>query len=349
MNKLNCFCRYSRLIKLLTVTIFCFMSLIVSAQHDSLVLKNGNVIIGEIKSLDKGVLTIETDYSKDDFKVEWSGIKEIYSESRFLITLTKGERLNGSFKSEPGGTKITITSIDGQQSETSLGEIVFLKGLKSDFWSRASASIDLGLSLTKANNLRQYTVRSNVGYLADKWELTFFYNDLRSKQDSVAETRRTEYGPSFKYFLQRDWFINTRLNFLSNTEQAIKLRTTGKLGAGKYLVHNNKAYFGVGGGLSFNNETFTNQTASRNSLEGYVGLEANLFDLDNLSLLSNLFVYPSFTESGRWRTDFTLDTKYDLPLDFYFKIGGTLNYDNRPAIVGNEVDFVVSFSFGWEL
>jgi hypothetical protein len=32
----------------------------VFSQHDSLILKNQDVIVGEIKSLDKGVLTIET-------------------------------------------------------------------------------------------------------------------------------------------------------------------------------------------------------------------------------------------------------------------------------------------------
>ena len=55
-----------------------FFSLVSYAQHDSLILKTGDVIVGEIKSLDKGVVTIETDYSKSDFTIEWSGIKEIY-------------------------------------------------------------------------------------------------------------------------------------------------------------------------------------------------------------------------------------------------------------------------------
>src|SRR5436190_23974960 len=71
----------------------------VYAQHDSLILKNGNVIVGELKSLDKGVVTIETDYSKSDFTIEWSGIKEVYSRSRFLITLKDGSRINGIFQS----------------------------------------------------------------------------------------------------------------------------------------------------------------------------------------------------------------------------------------------------------
>src|SRR5262245_31780504 len=54
--------------------------------HDSIILKNGDVIVGEIKSMDKGVLTIETDYSKSDITIKWSGIKEIYSTSHFMIT-----------------------------------------------------------------------------------------------------------------------------------------------------------------------------------------------------------------------------------------------------------------------
>ena len=321
----------------------------IQAQKDSLVLKNGNVIVGEIKSLDKGVLTIETPYSKNDFTIEWGGIREIFSKSQFLVTLTNGTRINGTFESVEGGKKIVITDVSGGKTETTFEDMVYLKGLKSDFWSRAYASIDLGLSFTKANNLRQYNVRSKMGYLADKWQLDLFYDDTRSKQDSVAETKRTEGGIAAKYFLQKDWYLASSLNFLSNTEQALQLRTTGKLGVGRYLVHTNKQYWGLGVGLSFNNESFTNGTDSRSSLEAYFGSELNLFDIGDLSLLSNIWVYPSLTEDGRWRTDFTFDAKYDLPLDFYIKLGFTLNYDNRPAVKGKETDYVTVFSIGWEL
>ena len=49
--------------KALPLTFLILLSTVLKAQKDSLVLKNGNIIVGEIKSLDKGVLTIETDYS----------------------------------------------------------------------------------------------------------------------------------------------------------------------------------------------------------------------------------------------------------------------------------------------
>ena len=332
----------------ITIVVFIIVAHPVFSQRDSLILKNKDVIVGEIKSLDKGVLTIKTGYSKSDFTIEWSGIKEIYSNTRFLVTLKDGSRINGAFHSD-SLNKITITDIDGKKTETTLESIVYLKGLKSSFWSRVHANVDFGLSITKANNLKQYNVRSGFGYLADKWLADVSYDDTRSWQDSVAETKRTEAGASFTYFLPRDWYLLAALNTLANTEQALKLRFTAKLGGGKYLVHTNKSYWGVGAGGSFNNETFTNGTSARSSMEGYLGTEVNLFDIGDFSLLSNLYVYKSFTESGRWRSDFKLDTKYNLPLDFYIKFGITLNYDNQPAVVGKETDYVYVFSIGWQL
>ena len=319
------------------------------AQHDSLIFKNGDIIVGEIKSMDKGILTIETDYSDKDFVIEWSGIKRIYSKRIFLVSLSDGRRINGSIQSIENKTNVNITDTDGQKTEALLDEIVFLKGLKREFWSRMKAKIDVGLSFTKDNNLRQLTVNTNVGYLAHKWQLDGYYNFITSSQDSVETIKRTDGGVSFRYFLKRAWFLGTSVTFLSNTEQALDLRSVGKLGAGIYLIQTNKTYWTTGAGLSFNNESFTNETHGRNSLEAYAGTELNMFDVGDLNLLSSLFIYPSLTESGRWRTDFRFDSKYDLPFDFYIKLGLTLNYDNKPAIAGNTLDYVLGFSVGWEL
>lgn len=325
---------------------FCMATVI--AQSDSLVLKNGNIIVGEIKSMDKGVLTIETNYSDKDFAIEWSGVKEIYTKSIFLITLSDGRRMNGSLQSIEAGTKVSIVTTTGEKIESSIADIVFLKGVKSNFWSRFTANIDVGLSITKANNLTQFSANTRAGYLADKWQAEAYYNMLNSSQDSVETTKRIDGGLSYKYFLAKDWYAATSVNFLSNTEQALRLRTTGKLGIGRFLTHTNRQYWNAGAGLSFNNESFSNGDPTRNSLEAYGGSELNLFDIGDLNLLSSFYAYPSLTESGRWRTDFKFDAKYDLPLDFYIKLNVTWNYDNRPAIAGNQHDYVLAFSFGWE-
>jgi len=71
-------------------------------------------------------------------------------------------------------------------------------------------------------------------------------------------------------------------------------------------------------------------------------------DAGDLSLVVGVVAYPSFTESGRWRMDADTDLKYDLPFDFYIKLGGSLNFDNRPAEGASQRDYVFQSGFGWE-
>ncbi|WPR75258.1 DUF481 domain-containing protein [Algoriphagus sp. NG3] len=336
-------------------------------QTDSLWLSNGNIIVGEIKSMDKGVLTIETDYSDSDFKITWNEVKKLTSTSKYLITLSNGKRYNGTLNSldslsaeidtyDPEGLLRNISKRKEQTEEppggkeiVNLPEIVYLNALDEGFWSRLSANVDFGWSLTRANNLKQLNVRSGLGYLADRWKITSSYNSLRSTQDNVASVKRTDASAAYNYFLPRDWFLLYNFTFLSNTEQLIRSRIGNQIGLGKYLIHTNKTYFGFQAGVNLNSESYLDDTPSRNSGEGMLGAELNLYDIGDLNLLTSVMAYPSFTESGRFRTDFKLDVKYDFFSDFYLKVGTTMNFDNQPVGEAAQLDYVLQTTIGWEL
>jgi len=148
-------------ISIISLLILLFFSQNVLSQSDSLIFKSGKYIIGEVKSMNKNVLMVETAYSDKDFAIEWDAISEIYTETFFLITLTDGGRYNGTLKStEPG--KITIITDDGQVVETGHNDIVFLDDKDRGFWSQLYFSVDIGLDLTKANNLKQFSTRSTL-------------------------------------------------------------------------------------------------------------------------------------------------------------------------------------------
>ena len=100
--------------------------------------------------------------------------------------------------------------------------------------------------------------------------------------------------------------------------------------------------------MNVNNEDYTTNENDRNSLEGFFGSELNMYDVGDLNLLARAVVYPSFTESGRWRIDLGTDVKYDLPYDFYVRFGFNLNYDNRPVEGAGETDYTFQFGVGWE-
>ena len=318
------------------------------AQIDTLLLDTNTIIVGEVKSMNKGVLTIETNYSDSDFTIEWLEIKKIYTQSVFLTSLTDGSRIIGSLRSNEDSS-ITIIDREGAvETEVQIPEIVFLQPLNEGFWSRLDAAVDFGISFTKANNLKQFTFGTNLKYTADKWSALINANMLRSTQDNAEDIRREDASFVFNYFLPKDWYLSPQVSLLSNTEQLLDLRTIVSMGVGNYIVNTNKMYWGVLTGLSYNNEQFSNDAQDRSSVEGILGTELNMFDIKDLSIITRLITYPSLSESGRWRVDWNFDMKYDLPLDFYVKTGITLNYDNQPTAGASDSDYYWKLAFGWE-
>lgn len=336
-------------LNIFTLLISISISQYVLGQTDSLIFISGTYMIGEAKNMDRNVLTFKTTYSDSDFKIEWDGIAEIYTDTYYLISLTDGSRYNGTLKSIEAG-KIAIITGDGRKIEILHNDIVFLDDKNQGFWSQLYFSIDIGLDLTQANNLSTFTTRSTLGYISERWSIDSYFNTLYSSQDEVEDIQRTDGGIGYKFFLPRDWYPLISFGFLSNTEQKLDLRTSWKLGMGKYVLHTNSAYWGFSLGANNNNEKFTDETPDRNSWEGFLGTELNMFNIGDLNLNTKLIVYPSFTESGRRRVDFNFDVKYEMPFDddFYIKIGTTVNYDNKPVEGASEADYVFQTGVGWQ-
>lgn len=321
------------------------------AQSDTIVLANEDRIIGEIKSMSKGILVIEPEYSETDFQVTWTEVIAIYSGEHFLISMTDGERYSGQIRSMPGDAAGTVRLVSKREDHTrEISDIVFLKHFRQSLGSRFDASISLGYNFTKSNRLRQFTIRSTLNYTGAVWEFTGAFNQIRSSQEDLDVTSRLDATLGGKYLLRNRWFLSLTTDFLSNDEQELKLRVATRGLVGRYFIQSNQVYLGGGAGLALNRERFSDSlNTRRNSLEGVLGVELNLFDIKDFKLFSNLLYYPSLSQSDRYRIDFKLDLKYDLPLDFFIKLGYTQNYDSQPFEGASKDDYVFQATFGWEL
>lgn len=319
------------------------------AQVDTLVMNNGDMLIGEIKELQQGVIKVETDYSDKDFAIEWSKVREIYTTTTFVISLTDGNRINGTIQTDPtDSSRVLIFERGGMKSARRM-DIVFLKGIKETFFGRIDASIGLGVTMTTENKLKQLNTRGNIGYMGRFWGSNASMDVIRSIQQDTIRTRRTEGSLSGRLLLKRSWFLAVSATFLQSDEQRLDLRSTTGLSGGNLIVNTNRIYLAASGGLAWTNEEFTDTSYVRNSMEGKVGFELNLFDIKDFSLLTNAFAYPSITQKGRIRFDFKIDLKYDLPRDFYIKFGYTHNFDNQPASSASKNFYKFDSTFGWEL
>lgn len=334
----------------LFITFLLFFSSFIYAQNDTLVLKNEDRLIGEIKKMDRGVLHFKTKYSSGDLKLKWKQLESIKSSRKFLISLTNGKRLKIKGMYSEIKSDSIILKKDSTEIQANLSELVFIKPLKSSFMSKLDASVSVGYNYTKASNLSQLTLGASMGYSGDYFGAKATFSSVRSDQDDVEEIQRTYAELSLNYFLGWDYFLIYDAEFLSNSEQKLQLRVTNKLGIGKYLIHTNKMFLAAGGGIAWNNEQYSESTNDNpNSGEAFATVEANLFDFSDFSLLSAITAYPSLTEKGRLRADYKLDLKYDLPFDLFIKLGFNYNFDNQPVEGGAKDDFIIRTTLGWEL
>jgi hypothetical protein len=316
--------------------------------NDTIKLSNNDVLVGEFKQMDKSVVTFKTKYSDKDFKIKWHTVKEIYSDRVFIISFSDGSRLTSSIQSSKTNEGKIVLESGVNSSEENLSDIIFLEPIGKNFLSRLTINIDLGITLTKANNLKQLNTNLKMSYLANKWRSDGAFKTVLSRQDSISDISRMDGNLDFSYFLPNDWFAQVSAIYLANDEQKLDLRSTYKIGMGYYFVHSSKLYLAANAGLAFTGEKFIDDTPDKNSSEAYIGIGFNKYDIGDLSLLTSAILYPSLTESGRVRADFNFDMKYDLPLDFYIQMSLTYNYDNQPIAGAAESDYVFTTSFGWE-
>jgi len=334
---------------------------IVMAQNDSIIFTNNNHIVGEIKNLKQGIIQIETDYSDSDFTVEWDMIKYVKSNQVYLITTSNGDRYNGSIETVPEEpTKIIVHDIHNGDITVDMMDIVFLKSVEQNFIGRLDILLSIGYTQTKANNNRQFSGRTEIGYLSNTIGFNANFDMVRAFQEETQDTttvkittKRTEASFGFRAFIVKDWFALVNTNLLQSTEMQLDLRAVTRGGFGNYLVNNQQMYFVIAAGAAWNYEDYSHpdstQVNPRSSAEAFLGLEYKIFDIGDLKVNTSVYGYPSLTESGRFRTDFNFDLRYEFAFDLFFGIGLTWNYDNKPAPGSDPTDYVFQTSVGWEL
>jgi len=336
-------------LKYLALAGLLLISNLMFSQKDSLILINKDVLIGKIESMEKNILVFETPYSDSDFKIKWHRVKEVYSDRTFTVTLTNGKRFQSSIRTDSTDIKKVILINEGVSFSEDLSKVILLDPYGSSFFSRLEFNIDFGITLTKANNLKQVSMNSSFLYDANKWGVYGNFGLIRSTQDNTEEIYRMDAATGFQWFLPKDWYAEFSVNFLSNNEQKIKLRTTTRIGPGYYFSRNNSLVFSASAGFALNNESSTDPLVDPNtSAEAYLGVYFNKYDINDFSVLTSVVFSPSLTEGSRFRTDFKLDLKYDLPWDLYVKVGTTYNYDSQPVEGATKGDYVFETGFGWE-
>ena len=316
-----------------------------NAQSDTVITKQGDRIIGKIKSMSFGLLKVDANSGDSDFIIKWEDVSKIKSKNQFRIYDTKGEFYIGYISQ--GAEKTTLFS-RSDTVDMKYADIVGIDRVEKKFSDKFKLGVNLGYSYTKANRTEQITLRSFTGYKEDVWSLNADFNAYLSTIDTLQSARR-DATVSYRYFFKNNWFATSSLDFLNSDEQKLQLRTTGLLGLGSNILSRQNSNLLLVVGAAFNEEVYNEEVGESNlSYEGFLSVEYDLFGSGDISIRTNGIVFPSFTEKNRYRLQYKLDFQWELPRDFNLVLGYNINYDNKPPEGTSDTDYVVSLTFGWE-
>ena len=255
--------------------VFVLISSQVSAQNDTLVLVNGDVMVGRIKSMNQTILVLKTVYSNVDFNVDWLKIKKLHSDRYFILFLASGERVHSQikYKSE-NQDQISVINDQGKEITTKLSNIIFIDRFGKRFFRRIHIDLDAGVSLQKAQNYVQFNGSLDLSYLTDKGRYTSKSSITYTKQDSTNTISRTDVEFGAMHYIKGDWFAYLSVDLLSNTDQDLKLRATESLGAGYFITNSNKNTIATAIGAAFNSESYySSSLLNKNSIEAFAQLQ----------------------------------------------------------------------------
>jgi hypothetical protein len=318
-----------------------------AAQTDVLILRNGDSMTGEFKSLQRGIVTFKTD-AMSTISVKWPRVITAWTDKQFEIRLEDGRIFVGTMAGTDSGQVVIQTESDTVPVPTET--VVTMLRLKRTFFQRLDGNLNLGLNYTQQNSKVDLNFSAEVRYNIPLNHFRLNFNGTFSRQDSVSDISRR----SFTLFYSREvtkktgWFWAVTAGNQANSQLGLDNALSAGTGPGRFLIQSNRVVLGAWIAPTVRREDYED-VAPRTAYPLAFGGDFQLFSWAGMStdLSSRLSVAPVLNDSGRWLINFSVYLNRELLNQLYLTIGITEIYDSKPPTDTNNNDVSLTSSLGW--
>ncbi len=312
-------------------------------KTDSVWIRNGDRITGEVETLTRGLLK----YSTDDLgtiSIEWDKVDRISTTTLLEVQLETGEKFYGHLGLGPSGWLVLGADT------LPLPRIVAITPVDGKFWGRMHGYLDLGFSYQKASKTVQVTTGARVVYRGPAAETTLDFSTFFEDRDDADENSRLSSSLTERLLFGNRWSAGLVVGYDNNEELDLSGRSRLVGFGARTLVQSNHIELRATGGLVLARERYFSTDSTTLSMEGLAGVSFRAFRYDRPKLDASIAssVYPSFTVGGRvrWQNDIRLS--YELVKDFMLTLTVFDAFDSKPQAVGApKNDFGTTFAATW--
>ena len=329
----------ARLISVLVSLTACLtLPALARESTDSVVMKNGDRITCQIKSLDAGVLKVDLDYVDGTISIDWQKVARLESKFLFLVQLQDGSVYSGNVINaqvlEGDPIKFEIRTAGGDSPVVEKSKVVRMTQTSDTFVQRWSGKITLGASFAKGNNTTQYNIGSEFDYQQTRWGGRISLNsNLSTSTGATPATRNQLDLSSYRLLSRTSYFVAGDAGVLQSSVQQIQHQTIVAASLGRFLKNTNRVRLSVQGGMGWQRTDYTpspEMSGTQNVAVALVSsnLQVFIFKKSQLDLTGS--VAPAVNDQGRVYTK--INASYYLKLfgkiDWNFSFYG--NWDTQP-------------------
>lgn len=339
----------------LSSTLLFAISLFARQKTDLLIMKNGDRITCEVKSLDTGVLSIALDYVDGTVSVDWSKVAHLESSQLFVVLTQDGSSHEGALGTvqTAGDKPMRIQIIESQEStvEIERPQIVKMTETLEKIYQRFNGSINLGVIYSKGNSATQYNLGTETDYLRERWAAeSLLSSNLSSSSGSTTSTRNQLTFRGYHLLPWDNYYYGGLGSFLQSSEQGIKLQTTVGGGIGHFFKNTNRTSIALLGGLAWQSTDYRpleTPLGRQNIAAGLIAAEIKAFKFSRTNLAVSATLLPALSDPGRifFNTNASYYLKLFNNLSWNFSFYG--NWDSRPPGGLSGSDYGTSSGLSW--
>jgi Protein of unknown function, DUF481 len=332
------------LITVISVCLFSFRSF--SQNKDTIILYNGQELIGEIQDANLGAISID-DIDLKMQSIKLFKIKILIVHERFKIETVDKHFFYGTMSTSDRNGWVNIHVSDSADISLRITQIFQLISMQDNFFRRLNGNVSAGLSFTKSSNIGQVNFSANIQYATRLINYQLTLSTIASL-DSGKYSRDNENAQLYAaYDLNTSWFLALAGQYQRNLELSISRRFLGITGVGNKVFIEKNWRLLVISGMSYSQEKSTEGVSSGLLLEIPVVFQFNFYKFrhPDIQISSNQTVYFSLTQGGRIRYDASTNFSWQLIRYFYLNLTPYANFDNQPP-AGSASTFDYGIVFG---
>lgn len=322
----------------------------IGQKTDTIVHVNGNILTGDFKKLNYGVVTWKMD-GMGTISLEEPKISTIISNKIFEIKMENGRIYFGSFEASEKAREVNLVLMN-ENVIVKIEDIVEVYPIKNSFKTRLSGNFSLGVNYSKGSNVATLQFSGNLDYRKRNSEFALTWDTNDTYQGDTLSASKSDINLAWQRTLNKGWYADVGIGLSQNLQLGTELRWSLNLSGIKDLAYNEWNRLYAAAGINLSREIPFGDGPTQDDVAGLFQVKWKVYKLwsPKVWVDSDIMYLPYLTDN-RYRFTFNLNPKVSIFSD-NFKIGLNFyyTYDSSPqtADASND-DYGLNLQFTYSL